>query len=104
MKLQKLKIRKRKRNRAQITDQTTKTVKCLVMGSASELFADLNQHSNKDISPNEAEIEVGSRRYLFWTLPNQSIMKKSFLKQYLSYHECEIIFFIVNNAEIEVNN
>ena len=101
MKLQKLKIRRRKRNRAQIK-QISKTVKCLVMGSTSKFIDELNQSSNENISQNEAEIEVGSQRYLFWTLPNQSALKKSFLKQYLSYHKCEIVFFIVNQDEIEV--
>jgi len=71
------------------------------MGSAPELIADLQQNNSKDLIRNEVDIEIGTTRYLFWTLPDQSVMKRPFLKQYLSYHKCGIIFFIVNQDKIE---
>ena len=102
MKLRKLKIRRKKRTRAKVNEITSKTVKCLLMGSAPELIADLQQNNSKDLIRNEVDIEIGTTRYLFWTLPDQSVMKRPFLKQYLSYHKCGIIFFIVNQDKIEV--
>ena len=92
MRIKQLHIAKRmkKKRAARSTPEIEiKTSKCII-------FLQNDNTSWKVPVGNECEIIVGQIKFVLWTVPPCHQANKAYLKQYLAFHKCEIIFFMMN--------
>ena len=85
LKIKKIKLSKRRRRRVrnETEEKELKTVKCLVFG-------------DEFLDENESEITVDQTKFQFWQASELIHQSRAFTKQYLAYHHCQILFFIIN--------
>ena len=80
---------KKKRAARSRTEIEIKTSKCII-------FLQNDNTSWKVPVENESEILVGQIKFVLWTVPPCHQANKVYLKQYLAFQKCEIIFFMMN--------
>ena len=97
-------IKKRNSKKRILLEEVEQITKCLVIGSkncsVSRFIKSLNKSSESSQSENEATLRLDKTNFVFWG--GNQIFKKSSLKQYLGYHGAQILFFLINEADIEV--
>ena len=110
MKLTSIKIpRKRGIRRRILVQREEKVSKCVVIGSSnssSPKFIKSFQNCSESYlshSGNEASFKIDKTSFILWGTQTQTPrLKKSRLKQYLAYHGSEVLFYLINDADIEV--
>ena len=86
--------KKKKRAANSTTEIEIKTSKCVI-------FLQNENTSRKIPVGNECEIIIGQMKFVLWTVPPCHQDNKVYLKQYLAFHKCEIIFFMMNLTNYE---
>ena len=95
MRIKQLAKRKKKERAAKSsTEIEIKTSKCII-------FLQNDNTSWKIPVGNECEIIIGQIKFVLWTVPPCHQANKVYLKQYLAFHKCEIIFFMMNLTDYE---
>ena len=97
MRIKQLDIAKRKKKKRAANSTTEieiKTSKCII-------FLQNDNTSWKIPVGNECEIIIGQMKFVLWTIPPCHQDNKVYLKQYLAFHKCEIIFFMMNLTDYE---
>ena len=99
MRIKQLDIAKRKKKKRAANSTTEieiKTSKCII-------FLQNENTSRKIPVGNECEIIIGQMKFVLWTVPPCHQNNKIYLnlKQYLAFHKCEIIFFMMNLTDYE---
>ena len=97
MRIKQLDIAKRKKKERaakSTTENKIKTLKCVI-------FLQNDNTSWKEPVGNECQIIIGQMKFVLWTIPPCHQANKAYLKQYLAFHKCEIIFFMMNLTDYE---
>ena len=92
--LDKAKRKKKEKAAKSSTENEIKTSKCII-------FLQNDNTSWKEPVGNECQIIIGQMKFVLWTVPPCHQANKSYLKQYLAFHKCEIIFFMMNLTDYE---
>ena len=87
-----------------LVEKGEKARKCVVIGSrncsVSRFIKSFQNCLESSHLENEATFRLNETNFVFWE--GTSRLKKSSLKQYLSYHGTEVLFFLINEADILV--
>ena len=87
-------------------EKEEKVTKCLVIGSSnssvSKFIKSFQRGSESYLPENEACFRWNQSDFVFWEGRDQTGVKKALLKQYLTYHAAQVLFYIVNDRDIEV--
>ena len=87
-----------------LVEKEDKARKCVVIGSrncsVSRFIKSFQNCLESFHLENEATLRVNETNFVFWE--GTSRLKKSSLKQYLAYHGTEVLFFLINEADVVV--
>ena len=99
----------RKIRRRKLVGKEGRVSKCLVMGSSnSSLSTFIKSFQNYpesylSLSENEATFRLDQTDLVLWGGHQLARLKRTELRQYLAYHSGEVLFYLVNEADIEVS-
>merc|ERR1712198_292520 len=97
MKIRRIKLKRHRKRRANLEPKRIRTTKCVLIGEdIVKSMTSLSQGST-----NEIILEIGYSKFFFWKAENSLKKTNPFLKQYLLYHDFEIILFFIKPNEIE---
>ena len=92
------------RKRILVVEKEEKARKCVVIGSrncsVSRFIKSFQNCLESSHLENEATFRLNETNFVFWG--GISKVKKFSLKQYLAYHGTQILFFLINEADILV--
>ena len=92
------------RKRILVVEKEEKARKCVVIGSrncsVSRFIKSFQNCLESSHLENEATLRLNETNFVFWE--GISKLKKSNLKQYLAYHGTQVLFFLINEADILV--
>ena len=87
-----------------MVEKEEKPVKCVVIGSrncsVSRFIKSFQNQLESSHLENEATLRFNETNFVFWE--GTPRLKKSSLKQYLAYHGTQVLFFLMNEADIAV--
>lgn len=106
IKIKKIKIPRKGRRKKVIEPEQLAVKKCLVFGDFGQDYLENMEKTSGSGDTSEdtqdTTLVVGDCKFVFWPaaerLKDQS---KAFWKQYLAYHQCDIVLYIVNVELIE---
>ena len=100
----KLKARPGSSRKRLLVEREEKARKCVVIGSrncsVSRFIKSFQNCLESSQLENEGTLRLNETTFVFWE--GISKLKKSSLKQYLAYHGTQILFFLINEADILV--
>ena len=100
----KLKARQGSPRKRLLVEKEEKAIKCVVIGSrncsVSRFIKSFQNCLESSHLENEATLRLNETNFVFWE--GTSRLKKSNLKQYLAYHGTQVLFFLMNEADIVV--
>ena len=99
--------RRRSRSKKRILlEKEEEVTKCLVIGSSnssvSKFIKSFQKGSESYLPANEASFRWNQTDFMLWRGNDQTGLKKALLKQYLVYHGAQVLFYLVNDRDIEV--
>ena len=87
-----------------LVEKEEKARKCVVIGSrncsVSRFIKSFQNCLESSHLENEATLRLNETNFVFWE--GTPGLKKSSLKQYLAYHGTQVLFFLINEADIVV--
>jgi hypothetical protein len=101
MKLKNLKFPKRRRRKKNVENNETVGYKCLLLGpniAAKDSFLDdLNMMEGKPtLGHNEGVMKIDNSECVFWKVDPSCEKDKSCIKQYLDFHNPDMIFYFID--------
>ena len=89
-----------------LLEKEEEVTKCLVIGSSnssvSKFIKSFQKGSESYLPENEASFRWNETDFVLWRGNDQTGLKKALLKQYLIYHGAQVLFYLVNDRDIEV--
>ena len=102
----KLKARPGSSRKRLLVEREEKARKCVVIGSrncsVSRFIKSFQNCLESSQLENEGTLRLNETTFVFWE--GISKLKKSSLKQYLAYHGTQVLFFLINEADILVRD